>query len=78
MFDHCCVLSKRSNDMGRIDPQCFDHLANGMLPFYALVFLDYFCDRFCGAAVNHGVTWYLLLDSYLYAISVSSEIIYLF
>ena len=48
-----------------------------MLSLYALVFLDYFCDRFCGAAVNHGVTWYLLLENYLYGISVSSEIIYL-
>jgi hypothetical protein len=30
-----------------IDPQCPDHLPDGMLAPDSLIFLDYFCNRLC-------------------------------
>jgi hypothetical protein len=42
--------------MRGVDPQSPDHLSDGMLPPDPLIFPDYFCNRLCGAAVDHGIT----------------------
>ena len=77
MLDHRCILAECGDNMRGIDLQRFDHLADGMLPLYALVFPDYFCDRLCGAVVGHGITWKTSTRIFVYANFVSSEIIYL-
>jgi hypothetical protein len=43
--------------MRGINPERLDHLADGVLSPDAFVFPDYFCNRLCGAVVDHGITW---------------------
>ena len=56
VFYYRGVFPECGDHMGGVDPQCLHHLTDGMFPLYALVFLDCFCDRLCGAVVGHGIT----------------------